>query len=291
MQKGTMILEGGAVRGVFTAGVLDVLMEKDYYLGHVIGVSAGSCNAVDYISKQPGRTRDCIIRVGKDDGSLISFRSLIRNRSLFDMDLLFEEDPHYRHPFDFDTFFRSPITCEIVATNCLTGKAKYFSVKASDDGGDAKRARLMRICRASCSLPLMSPMVEIDGVPYLDGGLADSVPIVHALKSGSRKNVIVLTRNRGYRKSISRKTAAFYQTTLRGYPELAKAICLRPVRYNRVVSAIEKWEDEGKVFVIRPLEKTVSRTERDPERLMEFYRHGRERMEAQFDDLKAWMED
>ncbi|MDO5424490.1 MAG: patatin family protein [Eubacteriales bacterium] len=283
MVKGAMILEGGAVRGVFTAGALDYLMEQDYYLNYVIGVSAGSCNAIDYVSRQPERTRDCIIRAGKDDGSLISFRSLIQKRSLFDMDLLFEKDPNERHPFDFDTFFASDMVCELVATNCQNGDPVYFREKSDP-------RRLMQICRASSSLPLASPMVEIDGIPYLDGGLSDSVPILHSMKLGNRKNVIILTRNKGYRKTISKKAIAFYRAAFRKYPALARDICLRPYRYNRVASAIEKWEEEGKVFVIRPLEKTVSRTEQNPDRLMEFYNHGRAQMEASFDAMRTYLE-
>ncbi|MDY3919739.1 MAG: patatin family protein [Candidatus Limivivens sp.] len=283
MVNGAMILEGGAVRGVFTAGALDYLMERDYYLSYCIGVSAGSCNAVDYVSRQPGRTRDCVIRTDKEDGSLINFRNLLKNKSLFDMDLLFDKDPNEYHPFDFQTFFGSDICCELVATNCRTGKAAYLR-------DDHDPVRLMKICRASSSLPLVSPMVEIDGERYLDGGIADSIPILHSMKMGNRKNVVILTRNKGYRKTISKKSIALYQAAFRDYPELARAICLRPYHYNQVMDAIEKWEEEGRIFVVRPMERTVSRTERDPERLMEFYSHGRTQMEKSFDAMRNYLE-
>ncbi len=282
MKQAAMILEGGAVRGVFSSGVLDYLMEQGLYLPHVIGVSAGSCNAVDYVSRQPGRTRDCVIRTGKEDGKLINLKKAVRNKSLFDMDLLFEIDPNEKHPFDYTTFFESDMTCEIVVTNCLTGQAEYLQEKSN-------RTRLMRICRASSSIPVLSPMVFIDGIPYLDGGVADSIPLLHAMQQGFRKNVLVLTRNRGYRKTISRKGIAFYKTYLRRYPKLARAVCLRPYHYNRIMTYIEKWEEEGKIFVIRPQVRTVSRTETNPETLMAFYKHGYEQMNLQYEALLDYL--
>ena len=193
MHHATMILEGGATRGVFTSGVLDYLMEKEFYTSHVIGVSAGSCNGVDYVSRQPGRTRDCMIHREKEYSYYQGVRRFLKDKSLLNMDMIFDRYPNEIYPFDYDTFFASNIKCEIVTTNCVTGKAEYME-EHSD------RERLMRLCRASSSMPLVSPMVNIDGVPYLDGGVADSVPIRHALKSGNDKIIVVLTRNPGYRK-------------------------------------------------------------------------------------------
>lgn len=282
MQKAALILEGGAKRGIFTSGALDFLIEKEYYIPHVVGVSAGSCNAVDYVSRQKGRTKACMIRSG-EDGKLVTFHSLFRKKSLLDMDLIFERDPMELHPFDFDTYFASDMTCEIVVTNCLTGKAEYFS-----EYKDGKR--LMKLCRASSSLPLVTPMVEIDGVPYLDGGLADSIPLLHTIRSGYRKNVLILTRNRGYRKTISRRTMMMYQTAFRRYPALARTICRRAYQYNRIMAAVEKWEDEGKIFVVRPTTRTVSRLETNREVLEAFYRHGYEQMEMQFELMKQFLE-
>ena len=282
MKKAAMILEGGAVRGVFSSGVLDYLMEQECYLPHVIGVSAGSCNAIDYVSRQKGRTRDCVIRAGKEDGKLINLRNAVNNKSLFDMDLLFEIDPNEKHPFDYETYFASKMTCEIVVTNCITGQAEYLQEKQN-------RERLMKLCRASSSIPVVSPMVTIDSVPYLDGGIADSIPLIHSLRQGFRKNVLVLTRNRGYRKTMSRKSMAFYRAALGKYPELLRSVCLRPYHYNRIMTYIEKWEDEGKIFVIRPQIRTVSRTESNPQTLMAFYKHGYEQMKENYDGLLEYL--
>ena len=249
MQKAALILEGGAKRGVFTSGVLDYLMEQEYYIPHVIGVSAGSCNAVDYVSRQPGRTKACMIRSG-EDGKIINFPN----------------------------FFQT-----IVVTNCESGQAEYYSEKEDGD-------RLMQLCRASSSMPLVTPMVEIDGVPYLDGGIADSIPLIHSMRSGYRKNVLILTRNKGYRKTISKRDILMYQTVFKDYPNLARALCRRAHQYNEVMELVERWEEEGRIFVIRPQGKTVSRLESKPEVLEDFYQHGIEQMKEHFGAMQDFLE-
>lgn len=163
MSKAGMILEGGGTRGVFTAGVLDYFMEQGLYLPYVIGVSAGACNAVDYVSRQPGRTKMCTIDF-LEAGSYVGLKSLIQTHSLFNMDLIFDVFPNRLIPFDYDTYFSSGATCILTATNCLTGRAAYLTE-------DSSRERLMAICRASSSLPVISQMVKVDGIPMLDGGL------------------------------------------------------------------------------------------------------------------------
>ena len=284
MQKATMILEGGATRGVFTSGVLDYLMEKDLYISHVIGVSAGSCNAVDYVSRQPGRTRDCMILTDKKDDYVHGFRKAIKEKSLMNMDMIFDTYPNETFPFDFETYFQSEIKCEIVATNCLTGKAEYL-----DERQD--RARLMKLCRASCSMPLLTPIVRVDGVPYLDGGLADSVPIQRALTYGNRKIVVILTRNPGYRKKrVSKGMARVYREAYRSYPDLLRAIMTRSLYYNRTMEQIERLEEEGRIFVLRPQVKTVSRLERNAEILTGFYEHGYHLMGREYDRLTEYLE-
>ncbi|XCP83709.1 patatin family protein [Roseburia hominis] len=278
-----LILEGGATRGVFTSGVLDYLMEKDIYLSHVIGVSAGSCNAVDYVSKQIGRTRDCMITQGEEYNYYYGLKDFVRNRSVLDMDTIFDKFPNELIPFDYDTYFASEITCEIVATNCLTGKAEYLTENHD-------RERLMRICRASSSMPLVCPIVNLDKTPYLDGGLADSIPVRRALKLGLEKNVVVLTRPRGYRKKpVSKPLARMYRRLYGKYPELVR-ICIQRNRiYNRTMELIEKLEAQGKIYVIRPEVKPVSRLEKDQHKLMAFYHHGYELMEKQLPDMMKYL--
>lgn len=283
MNASGIVLEGGALRGIFTAGVLDYLMEKEFYFPYVIGVSAGACNAVDYVSRQPGRTRECLIPQTKED-HLISLRKTLKNRSLFDMDLLFDVYPNEKIPFDFETYFHSSMQCELVVTNCLTGQAEYLNERSSRD-------RLMKICRASSSIPIASPMVRVDGVPYLDGGIADSIPVLRSLKTGHRKNVVVLTRNYGYRKRPPRKSRGLYRTAFQQYPEFYRAVCRRAYHYNKTLSYVEKWEKEGKILVLRPEIPEVSRMERDSKVLQNFYQHGYDQMAEKYEAMLAFLKE
>lgn len=284
MQKATIILEGGATRGIFTSGVLDYLMERELYMSHVIGVSIGSCNAVDYVSRQPGRTKDCMIPTDKKDNYVYGLRKFVKKKSLMNMDLIFDTYPNETHPFDFDTYFQSEMKCEIVVTNCITGKAEYL-----DERQD--KVKLMKLCRASCSMPLVTPIVNVDGTPYLDGGLADSVPMERAKTYGNKKVVVILTRNPGYRKKrISKGMAKVYREAYRSYPNLLRAILTRSLYYNRTMNQIERMEREGSIFVLRPKVKTVSRMERNTEILNGFYEHGYQLMEREYGRLMDYLE-
>lgn len=281
-KEAAMVLEGGGTRGVFTAGVLDYLLEKQVKLPYVIGVSAGACNAIDYVSEQIGRTKDCTIIQDKNK-RFIGTKDALKKGYLFDMDRLFDEYPNRLFPFDFDTYFASDIQCEVVVTNCLTGEAMYLSEKQD-------RERLLTICRASSSIPLISPVVDVDGIPCVDGGVADSVPLIHSMKLGHQKNVVVLTRNKGYRKKAPGKSRLLYTAALKKYPNLLNALLNRYRNYNRVMELIEKWEEEGHIFVIRPEVEPVSRTEQNVEKLTEFYDHGYQLMEQRLGELQAYLE-
>ncbi len=284
MITGTIVLEGGATRGVFTSGILDYLMEEDLYFSHVIGVSAGSCNGVDYVSRQIGRTKKCMIPEKKEYSYYSGVRSAIKEKSILDMDMVFDTFPKKIYPFDFETYFQSDMVCEIVTTNCETGKAEYMTEQRDPD-------RLMKLCRASSSMPLLSPIVNIDGVPYLDGGLADSVPIRRALQSGNEKIVLVLTRNPGYRKKpISKGTVKLYRRAYKKYPNLVHAAIYRNHVYNKTMELVERLEEEEKIFVIRPLVPTVSRLERDETALTAFYQHGYNLMKRQREALQRYLE-
>lgn len=276
-----LILEGGGNRGVFTSGVLDCLMEHQIKFPYVVGVSAGACNAVDYVSWQPGRTKNCMILEDKEN-RYISLGQTIRNKSLFDMDMIFDRFPKEIFPFDFDTFFQSDIRCQMVVTDCITGKARYMEEKKDSD-------RLMNICRASSSIPAACPMVMLDGRPYLDGGVSDSIPIFHAMKLGYQKDVVVLTRNLGYRKTKPGKSAAFYSAAFKKYPNLVRSLLNRYKVYNRTLDLVEKWEREGHIFVIRPVSKPISRTEQDKEALTAFYQEGYALMEKRLEELQAYL--
>ena len=200
------------------------------------------------------------------------------------MDMIFDIYPKQIYPFDFYTYFRSEMNCELVTTNCVTGKAEYMDEVQDPD-------RLMKICRASSSMPLLCPIVNIDGIPYLDGGLADSIPIQRALDIGNEKIIVVLTRNRGYRKkAVSKAVERMYRRAYRSYPNLLRTLLRRAPYYNRTLNELENLEREGKIFVIRPQVKPVSRLERSQEHLMAFYHHGYDLMEREYDRLMEYLE-
>ena len=284
IKKATLVLEGGATRGIFTSGALDYLMERDLYFSDVIGVSAGSCNAVDYVSRQPGRTRDCMIPTDKEGKYYYGIRDFVKEKSLMNMDLIFDKYPKELLPFDFETYFNSEINCQIVTTNCLTGKAEYMTEDSDND-------RLMKLCRASSSMPLLTPIVNIDNVPYLDGGLADSVPIRRAQQMENEKIVVILTKNQGYRKSVLSPTMQrVYKRAYKSYPNLIRTIFRRSFEYNKTMNYLDQLEKRGEIFILRPQVKPVSRLERNKETLHAFYEHGYKYRERKFDDLMEYLE-
>ena len=284
IKKATLVLEGGATRGIFTSGALDYLLERDLYFSDVIGVSAGSCNAVDYVSRQPGRTRDCMIPTDKEGKYYYGIRDFVKEKSLMNMDLIFDKYPKELLPFDFETYFNSEINCQIVTTNCLTGKAEYMTEDSDND-------RLMKLCRASSSMPLLTPIVNIDNVPYLDGGLADSVPIRRAQQMENEKIVVILTKNQGYRKSVLSPTMQrVYKRAYKSYPNLIRTIFRRSFEYNKTMNYLDQLEKRGEIFILRPQVKPVSRLERNKETLHAFYEHGYKYTERKFDDLMEYLE-
>lgn len=277
----TLVLEGGAARGVFTAGVLDYLMEQEFYTEHVIGVSAGACNGVGYVAKQIGRAKKCMIH---EDGSFsyINLRDFRKTKSIMDMDMIFDIFPNQKILFDYESYFASELDMLVGVTNCITGKVEYLSEKK-------ERERLMKACRASSSLPLVAPIVKVDGKPYLDGGLAEAVPVRRAQEL-SDKVIVILTRTPGYRKKPLKKgLAKIYAKSYKQYPELVKTLRKRYLHYNETMEYIEKLEKEGKIFVLRPQIPVVSNMENDPVKLTEFFNHGYRLMESQYENLKKYM--
>ncbi len=235
-------------------------MDQDFRASYVVGVSAAPVMRWAMYRNKGAGQGDCILAQNEEKDKLEEMKRAARTRSLFDMDQLFDRFPNGEIPFDYGDLdlFSSPTECELVLTNCRTGRAEYRQERQD-------RKRLMDLCRASCSVPVGTPMVEIGGTPYLDGGLADSIPILRAMEKGWRKNIVVLTRNAGYRKKPPHAARALYQAAYTKYPELLKTLLKRARMYNRTLAAIEKWEREGRIFVIRPQMKAIGRLESDPD--------------------------
>lgn len=260
-----LVLEGGGMRGVFTSGVLDAFMKHGVYFRYVVAVSAGACNGMSYISRQPRRARlsniDFLTQYG-----YIGWRHLLKQGCIFDQELLYDKFPNEYIPFDFDSFFQRSATFEMVTTNCLTGQAEYLT--ESKD-----RQRSLDIVRASSSLPYVSKIVRVDDIPMLDGGIVDSIPVMRAIETGHPQNVVILTRNKGYRsKERDRKIPPF---VYKKYPRLRVALSRRVAAYNEQLELVERLEELGKVVCIRPQRPMeVGRMEKDIGRLERLYQEG-----------------
>lgn len=275
-----LVLEGGGMRGQFTAGALDFFLDRGIDFDYVIGVSAGACNGTSYISRQRGRNKIVNTAFVKD-WRFVSFRSLIVRGSLFGMDFIFDAIPNKLVPFDTETFLKSRVTFKVVTTDCATGRAAYYE-KADFDSK-------FSVLRASCSMPLLSPMVEFRGRKLLDGGIADPVPIRKAVADGFIKNVVILTRNRGYKKNpVKLSEELLYRARYHKYPALIKTILQRPDIYNETLDYLDELERRGQAVVIRPTAKLkVGRLEKNIDRLMELYKQGYRDAAAAWEKIKA----
>ncbi len=260
-----LVLEGGGMRAVFTAGVLDCFMDNGLWFPYTIGVSAGASNGISYAARQRGRSKYGNIDLLKIY-NYIGLKHFLRGRGYIDMNYLFYVYPDRYYPLDYDTYFRSTDRFVMVTSNCLTGKAEYFEEKSDRD-------RLVDICCASCSLPVLCPVKYVDGVPMVDGGVCDAIPVRHAVAEGFSKNVIVLTRNKGYRKKD--KDFRLPGFIYRKYPAIREQLRVRYRRYNEVLDYIDSLEAGGEALVIRPEKKiVVDRTESDTVKLEALYDEG-----------------
>lgn len=260
-----LVLEGGGMRGIFTAGVLDYFMDQGIRFPYVIAVSAGASNGLSYISHQRGRSRFSDIDLLKEY-NYVGFHHFLSGRGYIDLDYLFYVYPDLYYPFDFDAYFRAEGRFVMVTSNCLTGRAEYYEEKKD-------KKRLLEICKASCTLPVLCPISYVDGIPMVDGGVCDSIPIRRAIADGFSRNVVVLTRNKGYRKA----NKDFYLPGFiyREYPAIREQLRLRYRHYNADLDYIDRLEEEGKVVAIRPRDPLrVGRTCSDPKKLADLYEEG-----------------
>lgn len=260
-----LVLEGGGMRGIFTIGVLDNLMDRGIEFPYTVGVSAGACNGLSYLSGQRGRAKYTNTEL-LEKHRYIGFRHLLTKRNIMDFDLLFHKLPEEIYPYDYKALAQNANRFEMVTTSCLTGKACYFQEK-----NDPKR--VIEIVKASSSLPFVCPITFVDGEPMLDGGISDSIPVERAWSQGFDNNLIVLTRNCGYRKPDKPSRIPFF--FYRKYPNAKEAIRNRNLMYNKQMELVEKLEDEGRAVVLRPERPVeVDRMERDTKKILALYEEG-----------------
>lgn len=267
MDKTGLVLEGGGMRGVFTCGVLDYFLDQGITFPYTVGVSAGACNGLSYMSGQRGRAKYSNI-VMMEKYQFIGMKYLWTQHSILDQKLLYQDFPERLVPYDFEAYSNNPGEFEMVTTNCLTGKACYLSEKKDWD-------RMIAIARASSSLPYVCPIAYVDGIPMLDGGIVDSIPVERARSLGYEKNVVVLTRNKGYRKKT--KDLRIPHFIYKKYPRLRVVLSRRCSCYNEQLELVERLEEEGKIIVIRPENPVVvDRIEKNIKKLEDLYQEGYE---------------
>jgi predicted patatin/cPLA2 family phospholipase len=281
LKQGALVLEGGGLRGVYTSGVLRFFMDKGIYFPYVIGVSMGACNAANYISRQPERNRIVCIRY-VNDPRYISYSRLLMRGELFGMKFIFDTLPRSLVPFDFKTFMDNDVKCLTVVTDCETGETLYYDKK--ELGED-----YLKILQASNSLPFVARPVHYDGRILMDGGLTDAVPIRKSIDDGNTRNVLILTRPKGYRKKQPRfiRLAAMRYSRYKG---LCEALASRHTRYNETMDFIDQVEQRGEVLVIRPrMALNVGRAERNKDKLYAAYDKGYSDASSCYTGLRSYL--
>lgn len=281
--KTGLVLEGGGMRGQYTAGVLDAMMDAHVYPDYVIGVSAGATNGVSYVSGQRGRSsRICLTYI--NDKRYLGVNNLILHKSMFNMDFLFEEIAHKLDVFDYEAFMASPMEFITGVTDVETGKPVYFDKTHLNHD--------TTVLRASSAIPMFSPIVTYQGRQYLDGGTADPIPVEKALEDGCERVIVVLTRDRNYVKSPESFKSA-YRFLMRHHPAMADVLDRRHEVYMRERKTLFALEKEGRAIVLAPKSPlALSRFEKNREKLKGAYEQGmeecKEMIAAREADLRAW---
>ncbi len=278
--KTGLVLEGGGMRGIFTAGVLDFFLDKEINFDACYGVSAGACHACSFVAKQRGRAFS-VVADYINDRRYCSIYSLLTSGNMFGVELLYEIIPKELYPIDAEAFKNNPTKLYACITNCETGKSEYPLVEDVIED--------VEYIRASSSLPLISKMVEINGTKYLDGGLTDSIPVLEAMKQGCEKAVVILTQPKGYKKQ-DEKMLGLMCRKYKKYPKLAEAMKNRATMYNNTLELIDRYEEKGKIFVIRPdSDLNIGRTEKDRDKLSGAYDTGYKKAEEIYTALVEYL--
>lgn len=281
MYNAGLVLEGGGLKGVYTAGVLDLFLDKGIEFSSVYGVSAGACCMCSYLSKQRGRAFDVNVDY-LDTKYYCGLRSLLSTGNIFHADVCYHLIPEYLYPYDYETFDRYEGKAYSVATDIVTGRPEYFRIRDMKEDIDK--------IRASASLPLVSRNVKIDGGLYLDGGISDAIPLQKSVMDGNRKNVVVMTKEEGFVRKPTTQLALL-KARYAKYPKVWELMAERHINYNEQVAYIGRQQEAGAAFVIRPAKDSgVGRLEKDVEKLKALYRQGYEDAESCCGELLAYLE-
>jgi len=280
MYQAGLVLEGGGMKGIYTAGVLDFFLDKGIEFSSVYGVSAGACHMCSYLSKQRGRALDVGIDY-LDSEKYWGWKSLAATGDLFNVQTCYHLIPEHLYPYDYETFRQYKGKAYSVATDIVAGRPEYFRIRDMKEDIDK--------IRASASLPLVSRNVMIDGKLYLDGGISDAIPLQKSIVDGNRKNVVVMTKEIGFVRKPSTQLGLIKARYWK-YPKVYELMAERHIVYNRQVAYIYRLQENRQVFLLRP--KTdigVGRVEKDADKLRRLYRQGYEDAEERYAELLAFL--
>lgn len=281
MKNCGLILEGGGMKGLYTAGVLEYFLEQNIRFSYIVGVSAGACMGASYVSRQKGRNKQ--VNIGLvNDHRYLSWRNLLLKRQLFGMDFLFDEVPNKIVPFDFDTFLSADERFYVGTIDCISGEAMYFEKKELE-------MDILKIIRASSSLPFIAPPVNHDGRLLLDGGLVDPIPLQKSLNDGNQKNVVIMTQSQLNQYPPSR-SSMWLKKIYRKYPKVAEAFSVRIDTYNDTLQKLKNGLETGDVFLLQPSEELpVNTFERNQKKLLNLYELGYSDAKTNRARLTKWL--
>ena len=280
--KTGMVLEGGAVRTIYSTGVCDALLTRSLMTDYVIGVSAGIAYGVSYVSRQPRRNLDIMVNY-INDKRYMGMGNLLRrdNRAYFGLEFVYSTIPNQLVPFDYDTFAAYPGEVEAVVTNLDTGAAEYFPLDRRDDK--------FKLLQATCALPFLFPVFHIQGRPCMDGGAADAIPYERAFAKGCGQVIVVLTRERGYLRRTE-KLQPLIDLAYRKYPKFCDTMRRRADAYNEARQKLFRLEREGRALVFTPTStEGFHRTERDVDKIKALWKDGWDQGLARLDEAEAFL--
>lgn len=275
---GGMVLEGGTFRPIFSCGIMDCLNDHDIMFDYCIGVSAGITDGFSYVSKQPRRNLEVLLRY-RHDKRYIGLRNYKSDHSLFGIKFAYDTVPNKLIPFDYDTFYNSSTKVLVGVTNAHTGKIEYL------DGHEVDHQSTM--LQATCAIPIFFPAIKLNGKEYYDGGITDSIPVKKAIEDGNKKLLIILTRPKGYKKKLDMSTRFAAHFVSRKYPKLKEPLLTRYKHYNETLEYIDQLEKEGKALVLRPSEEVmIDSMEKDLDKIKKIYDYGYQLALDHLDELK-----
>lgn len=279
---GALVLEGGTFRPIFSSGVMDALNDHGVDFPYVIGVSAGITDGFSYVSKQPKRNYDILMN-HRHDKRYVGLRNYWHDRSLFGLKYAYETIPNEIYPFDWDTFLNNPAQVKVGVTNVETGQCEYLDGKQLD-----KKCTMLK---ATCAIPFAFPVISLNGKKYYDGGICDPIPVKKAMEDGHQKLLIVLTRPKGYQKTLSKANVVASRLLKKKYPQLVQPLLTRHLLYNETLAYCEQLEQQGQAIILRPSEELqIDSFEKDLQKIDHIYQYGYQLALEHMEEIKKLLE-